>query len=125
MARPAVVVRTPFPATVDVVPASSPYARPEVPLPGVHGLCRASYCGNVLWLCPSGMFRLPLEFWNPRKMPDARWYSAMYGERNGTVQMLGRAKHAGCFPVALAALPYVKYRRLAGPYLYCLARKLD
>ena len=45
--------------------------------------------------------------------------------RTRAVQMLGRAKHAACFPVALAALPYVKYRRLAGPYLYCLARKLD
>src|SRR5258708_32942500 len=41
------------------------------------------------------------------------------------VQMLGRAKHGACFPVALAALPYVKYRRLAGPDLYCLGRKLD
>ncbi|HEY1423520.1 MAG TPA: hypothetical protein VGF20_08715 [Candidatus Acidoferrum sp.] len=45
--------------------------------------------------------------------------------RTRAVRMLGRAKHAACFPIALAALPYVKYRRLAGPYLYCLARKLD
>jgi hypothetical protein len=30
-----------------------------------------------------------------------------------------------CFPLALATFPYVKWRRFVGPYLYCLARKLD
>jgi hypothetical protein len=45
--------------------------------------------------------------------------------RTRAVQMLWRANDAACFPVALAALPYVKYRRLAGAYWYCLARKLD
>jgi 2-polyprenyl-3-methyl-5-hydroxy-6-metoxy-1,4-benzoquinol methylase len=45
--------------------------------------------------------------------------------RTRAVQMLGRAKHAACFPVALAAIPYVRWRRFVGPYLYCLARRLD
>src|SRR5947207_427315 len=26
-----------------------------------------------------------LQFWEPRQMPDARWYSAMYGERNSRI----------------------------------------
>ena len=45
--------------------------------------------------------------------------------RTRVVQLLGRAKHAACFPIAVAAIPYVRWRRLVGPYLYCLARKLD
>jgi SAM-dependent methyltransferase len=45
--------------------------------------------------------------------------------RTRAVQLLGRTKHAACFPLAVAALPYVKRRALVGPYLYCLARKLD
>jgi len=45
--------------------------------------------------------------------------------RTRAVQMLGRAKHAACFPIALAAIPYVRWRRFVGPYLYCLARRLD
>ena len=36
-----------------------------------------------------------------------------------------RAKHAACFPLALVAFPYVKWRSFVGAYLYCLARKLD
>ena len=55
------------------------------------------------------------------------------GKRNGVppslrtraVQMLGRMKHAACFPVALATIPYVRWNRFVGPYLYCLARRLD
>ncbi|HEY6129083.1 MAG TPA: class I SAM-dependent methyltransferase [Candidatus Acidoferrum sp.] len=45
--------------------------------------------------------------------------------RTHMVQLLGRAKYASCFPIALAAIPFVKWRGLVGPYLYCLARKLD
>lgn len=45
--------------------------------------------------------------------------------RTRAVQMLGRAKHAACFPIALAAIPYVRWRRFVGPYLCCLARRLD
>jgi hypothetical protein len=45
--------------------------------------------------------------------------------RTRVVQMLGRAKHAACFPMALAAIPYVRWGKFFGPYLYCLARKLD
>lgn len=45
--------------------------------------------------------------------------------RTRLIQLLGRLKHAACFPLAAAALPYVRYRAYAGPYLYCLARKLD
>jgi glycosyltransferase involved in cell wall biosynthesis len=41
------------------------------------------------------------------------------------VQMLGRAQHAACFPIALATISYVRWRKLIGPYLYCLARILD
>jgi hypothetical protein len=41
------------------------------------------------------------------------------------VQALGRAKHRFCFPLALVAFPYVKWHSFVGPYLYCLARKLD
>jgi hypothetical protein len=36
-----------------------------------------------------------------------------------------RPKRAACFPLALVAFPYVKWRSFVGPYLYCLARKLD
>ena len=45
--------------------------------------------------------------------------------RSRAVEFLGRAKHAACFPIALAATPYVRWRRFAGSYLYCLARRLD
>lgn len=45
--------------------------------------------------------------------------------RTRAVQALGRAKYAACFPLAVAAIPYVRWRRYVGPYLYCLARKLD
>jgi 2-polyprenyl-3-methyl-5-hydroxy-6-metoxy-1,4-benzoquinol methylase len=41
------------------------------------------------------------------------------------MRMLGRMKHAACFPLALAALPYVRMRKYKGTYLYCLARLKD
>jgi 2-polyprenyl-3-methyl-5-hydroxy-6-metoxy-1,4-benzoquinol methylase len=52
-------------------------------------------------------------------------YEARLSLRTRAVQMLGRAKRAACFPIALAAIPYVRWRRFVGPYLYCLARRLD
>jgi SAM-dependent methyltransferase len=42
--------------------------------------------------------------------------------RERAVQMLGRIKHAACFPMAVAAYPYVRLRGYKGTYLYCLAR---
>jgi 2-polyprenyl-3-methyl-5-hydroxy-6-metoxy-1,4-benzoquinol methylase len=41
------------------------------------------------------------------------------------MEILGRIKYAVCFPLALAAYPYVRLRGLKGTYLYCLARKCD
>jgi len=35
---------------------------------------------------------------------------------------LAEVKRAACFPLAVAALPYVRMRGLKGTYLYCLAR---
>jgi hypothetical protein len=35
---------------------------------------------------------------------------------------LARAKHAACYPLGAAALPYVRLRGYKGTYLYCLAR---
>ena len=45
--------------------------------------------------------------------------------RSRAVETLAHAKHAACFPIPLVTLPFVRWGRLAGPYLYCLARKLD
>jgi SAM-dependent methyltransferase len=45
--------------------------------------------------------------------------------RQRTLQMLARIKYAACFPLALAAYPYVRMRGYKGTYLYCLARKRD
>jgi len=52
-------------------------------------------------------------------------HEAKLSLRARAIQMLGSAKRAACFPIALAAIPYVRWRRLVGPYLYCLARRLD
>ena len=45
--------------------------------------------------------------------------------RHSVMRMLGRMKHAACFPLAVAALPYVRMRKYKGTYLYCLARLRD
>jgi SAM-dependent methyltransferase len=45
--------------------------------------------------------------------------------RQRTIEILGRVKSAACFPLAVAAYPYVRIRGLKGTYLYCLARKRD
>ena len=45
--------------------------------------------------------------------------------RQRAMEALGRIKHAACFPLALAAFPYVRMRGYKGTYMYCLARKRD
>jgi SAM-dependent methyltransferase len=45
--------------------------------------------------------------------------------RRRALQALGRIKSAACFPLAVAALPYVRLRGYKGTYLYCLARRRD
>jgi len=42
--------------------------------------------------------------------------------RQKALQILGKAKYAACFPLAVAAWPYVRLRGYRGTYLYCLAR---
>jgi len=45
--------------------------------------------------------------------------------RQRAMVILGRIKYAACFPLAVAAYPYVRMRGFKGTYLYCLARKRD
>ena len=47
------------------------------------------------------------------------------GMRQRVMRALGRVKHAACFPLAVAAFPYVRMRGYKGTYLYCLARRRD
>jgi SAM-dependent methyltransferase len=42
--------------------------------------------------------------------------------RQELIQVLGRIKYAACFPLAVAAYPYVRMRGYKGTYLYCLAK---
>jgi SAM-dependent methyltransferase len=46
-------------------------------------------------------------------------------ERQRLMQAFARIKHAACFPLAVAAFPYVRLRGYKGTYLYCLARRRD
>ena len=39
------------------------------------------------------------------------------------VTALAKIKFAACFPLALLAMPYVRWKRYRGAYLYCLARR--
>jgi SAM-dependent methyltransferase len=41
------------------------------------------------------------------------------------LQFLGRIKHTACYPIAVAAYPYVRLRGYKGTYLYFLARLLE
>ena len=41
------------------------------------------------------------------------------------LQTMGRMKRAACYPLAVAAFPYVRLRGHKGTYLYCLARRRD
>src|SRR6266436_4635487 len=45
--------------------------------------------------------------------------------RQRAMQVLGRIKSAACFPLAVAAYPYIRARGFKGTYMYCLARKRD
>jgi len=45
--------------------------------------------------------------------------------RQRAMEILGRIKHAACFPLAVAVYPYVRMRGFKGTYLYCMARKRD
>ncbi len=45
--------------------------------------------------------------------------------RQRLLRVLGRIKHAACFPLAVAVLPYVRMRGYRGTYLYCLARRCE
>jgi len=55
------------------------------------------------------------------KQADAALQASATRRQHAT-QILGRIKHAACFPVALAAFPFVRLRGYKGTYLYCLAR---
>jgi hypothetical protein len=46
-------------------------------------------------------------------------------KRQHAMGILGGIKYAACFPLALAAYPYVRMRGFKGTYLYCLAQKPD
>ncbi|HET8923505.1 MAG TPA: class I SAM-dependent methyltransferase [Candidatus Acidoferrum sp.] len=45
--------------------------------------------------------------------------------RQRALQALAQIKFAACFPLAVAAFPYVRMRGYKGTYLYCLARRRD
>src|SRR5882762_5831562 len=45
--------------------------------------------------------------------------------RQRAIEILSRIKFAACFPLAVAALPYVRVRGYKGTYMYCLARLGD
>jgi len=45
--------------------------------------------------------------------------------RERALQFLGRIKQTTCYPIALAAYPYVRLRGYKGTYLYFLARLLE
>lgn len=80
--------------------------------------------GLSRWLAPD----LPKWFRDDMQEEPAeleKRYEAKLSLRTRAAQMLGRVKHAACFPIALGAIPYVRWRKLVGPYLYCLARRLD
>src|ERR1043166_8028749 len=76
-----------------VPPSISPSPQPEVLCPICMNFASQrvleTFYGYVLHEC-SGC---RLQFWNPRKMPDARWYSAMYGGRNSRVLPLESGHH--------------------------------
>jgi len=50
---------------------------------------------------------------------------AKKGAQQRILEILGRIKQFACWPLAVAAYPYVRWRKLKGTYLYCLARRRD
>jgi 2-polyprenyl-3-methyl-5-hydroxy-6-metoxy-1,4-benzoquinol methylase len=70
----------------------------------------------------------PASFRDVMQMSAEQAEAALKGKptpRQSAMRFLGRMKHAACFPLAVAALPYVRMRRYKGTYLYCLARRGD
>jgi hypothetical protein len=41
------------------------------------------------------------------------------------LEILAGVKRWACYPLALAAMPYVRWKKYKGSYLYCLAKKLN
>ena len=69
--------------------------------------------------------RAPASFRDVMQMAPEEAEAALMAKPTGQqrlLQALGQLKHAACFPLAVAALPYVRARGYKGTYLYCLAR---
>lgn len=67
----------------------------------------------------------PASFRDVMQMSPEQAAAALHATptaRQRAMQMLGRIKYAACFPMAVAAYPYVRWRRFKGTYMYCLAR---
>ena len=72
--------------------------------------------------------RAPASFRDVMQMAPEEAEAALMAKPTGQqrlLQALGQLKHAACFPLAVAALPYVRARGYKGTYLYCLARLRD
>jgi SAM-dependent methyltransferase len=70
----------------------------------------------------------PASFRDVMQMAPGQAESALrtrLTKRRRLMQTLARIKHAACFPLAVAAFPYVRMRGYKGTYLYCLARKRE
>lgn len=70
----------------------------------------------------------PESFRDVMQMAPERAKAMLHAKPSGLrriVRVLGRIKYAVCFPLAVAALPYVQWRAYKGTYLYCLARLRD
>jgi 2-polyprenyl-3-methyl-5-hydroxy-6-metoxy-1,4-benzoquinol methylase len=70
----------------------------------------------------------PASFRDVMQMPPEQAEAALRAEptaRQRLLQALRRFKQAACFPLAVAAWPYVRLRGYKGTYLYCLARLRD
>jgi len=55
--------------------------------------------------------------------PQPRASAGSPSLRLRAVTALAKIKFACCFPLALLAMPYVRWKRYRGAYLYCLARR--
>jgi SAM-dependent methyltransferase len=66
-----------------------------------------------------------VSFRDVMQMPAAEAGMALHAKptpRQRAVQFLGRLKHAACYPMAVAAYPYIRMRGYKGTYLFFLAR---
>ena len=62
------------------------------------------------------------------QMPQHEAAAILHAEptaRQRVLQVLGRIKYAACFPMAIAAYPFVRMRGYRGTYLYFLARLIE